>query len=337
VAQNETIQLDHGAGGLASRRLLERVFAKHLANDVLAQMDDAAVLAAPAGRLVVSTDSFVVDPLFFPGGDIGCLAVHGTVNDVAMRGGRPLYLTAGFVIEEGLALADLERVVASMGRAAAQAGVKVIAGDTKVVGRGQADKLFINTAGIGVLADGLELGASRARAGDAVLVSGTLGDHGVTIMAARQGLGLELPTRSDTAPLADLVADVLAACPGARLFRDPTRGGLATALKEIAEASGVAMELDEAAIPIAGTVAGACELLGLDPLYLANEGKLICVAPAEQAQAALAAMRGHRLGDRAAIIGRAVAEKPGRVWLNTAVGGRRLLEMLSGEPLPRIC
>ncbi|ADK86093.1 hydrogenase expression/formation protein HypE [Desulfarculus baarsii DSM 2075] len=337
MAQNETIQLDHGAGGLASRRLLERVFAKHLANDVLAQMDDAAVLAAPGGRLVVSTDSFVVDPLFFPGGDIGCLAVHGTVNDVAMRGGRPLYLTAGFVLEEGLALADLERVVASMGRAAAQAGVKVIAGDTKVVGRGQADKLFINTAGIGVLADGLELGASRARAGDAVLVSGTLGDHGVTIMAARQGLGLDLSTRSDTAPLADLVADVLAACPGARLFRDPTRGGLATALKEIAEASGVAMELDEAAIPIAGAVAGACELLGLDPLYLANEGKLICVAPAEQAQAALAAMRGHRLGDRAAIIGRAVAEKPGRVWLNTAVGGRRLLEMLSGEPLPRIC
>ncbi|MEW5913079.1 MAG: hydrogenase expression/formation protein HypE [Thermodesulfobacteriota bacterium] len=334
---SETILLDHGAGGRASAELVASVFARHLNNPILAELDDAAVLPALAGRLAVSTDSFVVDPIFFPGGDIGSLAVHGTVNDVAMRGARPLYLTAGFVLEEGLALKDLERVVASMARAAEQAGVTVIAGDTKVVGRGQADKLFINTTGIGLIPEGVEVGAHLARPGDAVLVSGSMGDHGVTIMATRQGLGLEAPLASDSAPLNGLTAALLAACPSLHVLRDPTRGGLATALNEIAARSGVSIELTEPAIPIDPAVAGVCELLGLDPLYLANEGKLICLLPAAQAPAALKAMRAHPLGAGAAIIGRAGSDRPGRVWLNTAVGGRRILDMLSGEPLPRIC
>ena len=285
----------------------------------------------------MSTDTFTVDPIFFPGGDIGSLAVHGTVNDVTMRGGRPLFLTVGFVLEEGLPLADLERVVASMARAAREAGVKVIAGDTKVVGRGQADRLFINTTGIGVIPPGLELGAHLARPGDAVLISGSVGDHGVTIMAAREGLGLEAPLRSDSAALNGLAGGVMVACPGLRTLRDPTRGGLATALNEIAAASRVDMELDEAMVPIDPAVAGVCELLGLDPLYLANEGKLICIVDPNQAETALEALRAHPLGKRAAIIGRCGGAKPGKVWMNTAAGGRRILDMLSGEPLPRIC
>ena len=334
---HDKIMLDHGAGGKASAELVAELFAKHLGNEILGQMDDAAVIEPPPGRLAVSTDSFVVDPIFFPGGDIGSLAVHGTVNDVTMRGGRPLYLTAGFVLEEGLPMADLERVVASMGRAAAEAGVAVIAGDTKVVGRGQADKLFINTTGIGVIPAGLEIGAHLARPGDAIIVSGTVGDHGVTIMASREGLGLEAPLSSDSAALGGLAAKVMAACPGLRTLRDPTRGGLATALNEIAAASGVDMELTEAAIPIDPAVAGVCELLGLDPLYLANEGKLICIVDPAEAPAALAALQDHPLGQKAAVIGRCGQERPGKVWINTQVGGRRILDMLSGEPLPRIC
>jgi len=332
-----SILLDHGAGGKASALLVGGLFAKHLGNEVLGQMDDAAVLPRPTGRLAVSTDSFVVDPIFFPGGDIGSLAVHGTVNDVAMRGATPLYLTVGFVLEEGLAIADLERVVASMARAAKEAGVKVVAGDTKVVGRGQADKLFINTTGIGVIPEGLTLGAAQAQPGDAVLVSGTVGDHGVTIMASREGLGLAAPIASDSAPLNHLAAGLIAACPGLRTLRDPTRGGLATALNEIAALSGISIELDEAAIPIDPAVGGVCELLGLDPLYLANEGKLICIVEAAQAPAALNAMRADAHGKGAAIIGRCGGERAGRVWINTSVGGRRILDMLSGEPLPRIC
>ena len=332
-----SILLDHGAGGKAGAELVGGLFAKHLGNDLLSQMDDAAVLPPPRGRLAVSTDSFVVDPIFFPGGDIGSLAVHGTVNDVAMRGATPLYLTVGFVLEEGLAIADLERVVASMAKAAQEAGVKVVAGDTKVVGRGQADKLFINTTGIGVIPDGLEIGAAQAKPGDAVLVSGTVGDHGVTIMASREGLGLDAPIASDSAPLNYLAAGLIKACPGLRTLRDPTRGGLATALNEIAALSGVSIELDEAAIPIDPAVAGVCELLGLDPLYLANEGKLICIVDPDQAPAALNAMRADAHGQGAAIIGRCGVERVGRVWINTSVGGRRILDMLSGEPLPRIC
>jgi len=333
----DTILLDHGAGGKASHDLVSRVFAGRLANPLLDPMDDAAVLMPPAGRLAISTDTFVVDPVVFPGGNIGSLAVHGTVNDVAMRGARPLWLTAGFVLEEGLSIPLLEEIVTAMAAAAAEAGVVIVAGDTKVVGRGQADKLFINTTGVGVIAEGVEVGAHLAAPGDAVLVSGSMGDHGVTIMAQRQGLNLDAPLMSDSAALNGLTAALLAACPGVHVLRDPTRGGLATTLNEIARTSRVALELNEGSIPVNPAVAGVCELLGLDPLYLANEGKLICVVAGDQAQAALAAMRGHPLGRGAAIIGRVLDQPAGRVWLKTAVGGGRILDMLTGEPLPRIC
>lgn len=334
---NETILLDHGAGGRASHELVQRVFARHFSNPALDSLDDAAVVEAPAGRLAISTDTFVVDPIIFPGGNIGSLAVHGTVNDLCCRGARPLWLTAGFVLEEGLPLALLEEVVAAMAEAASAAGVAIVAGDTKVVGRGQADKVFINTAGVGVVAPGVEIGAHMARPGDAVLVSGSMGDHGVTILAQRAGLGLNAPLVSDSAALHQMAAGLIAACPGLHVLRDPTRGGLATTLNEIAASSRVALELDEGAIPVDAAVSGVCELLGLDSLYLANEGKLIAIVAEEQAPAALEAMRSHPKGGRAAIIGRVMEAPAGRVWLNTAVGGRRLLDMLSGEPLPRIC
>ncbi len=334
---SDTILLDHGAGGRASHELLERVFARHLSNPVLDTLDDAAVVDPPPGRLAISTDTFVVDPIVFPGGNIGSLAVHGTVNDLACRGAKPLWLTAGFVLEEGLPVEVLEEVVAAMAEAARAAGVLIVAGDTKVVGRGQADHIFINTAGVGVIPEGVDIGGHLARPGDAVLVSGTMGDHGVTIMAQREGLGLEAPLASDSAPLNGMAAELVAACPGLHVLRDPTRGGLATTLNEIAATSKVAIELDEDAIPVDPAVSGVCELLGLDPLYLANEGKLIAVVEGDQAPAALAAMQAHPKGGRAALIGR-VAEAPaGRVWINTSVGGRRVLDMLSGEPLPRIC
>ncbi len=337
MGKDDTILLDHGAGGRASHELLQRVFARHLANPVLESLDDAAVVEVESGRLAISTDTFVVDPLFFPGGNIGSLAVHGTVNDLACRGARPRWLTAGFVLEEGLPVAVLEEVVAAMAEAARACGVLVVAGDTKVVGRGQADKLFINTAGVGVIPPGVELGAHLARPGDAVLVSGSMGDHGVTILAAREGLGLEVPLVSDSAPLHQMAQALIQACPGLHVLRDPTRGGLATTLNEIAAASGVAIELTEAAIPVREAVAGACELLGLDPLYLANEGKLIAVVVPEAAEAALQTMRAHPAGAEAAVIGRVEEGPAGRVWMNTAVGGRRILDMLAGEPLPRIC
>ncbi len=332
------VTLDHGSGGLASHRLINELFAKQLGDAAPDQIDDAAVLTVPAGRLAVSTDSFVVDPLIFPGGDIGSLAVHGTVNDVAMRGARPLWLTAGFVLEEGLPLDTLARIVESMGRAAGKAGVRIVAGDTKVVGRGQADGLFINTTGIGVINDGLDIGVDKARPGDALIISGTMGDHGATVMAARSGLGLDAPIKSDSAALNHMAQALVEACGnGLRLMTDPTRGGLATAVKEIAQASGVAVELEQAAIPVDPAVDGVCELLGLDPLYLANEGKMVVVVEQGLAEKALETLRGFALGSSAARIGSIVGNTPGRVWLNTAVGGRRVLEMLTGEPLPRIC
>lgn len=334
---SQTILLDHGAGGRASHELVQRVFAGRLSNPLLDPMDDAAVVEVPAGRLAISTDSFVVDPIVFPGGNIGSLAVHGTVNDISCRGGKPLWLTAGFVLEEGLEVELLEEVVEAMAAAAAGAGVSIVAGDTKVVGRGQADKIFINTSGVGVIPAGVEIGGHLARPGDAVLVSGTMGDHGVTIMAQRGGLGLEAPLKSDSASLHGMAAGLIKACPGLHVLRDPTRGGLATTLNEIAQSSGVAMELEEQAIPVGQAVSGVCELLGLDPLYLANEGKLIALVPEDEAQAALEAMQAHPKGGGAALIGRVLESPAGKVWLNTAVGGRRLLDMLSGEPLPRIC
>ena len=332
----DKVLLDYGSGGRASHRFVAELFFKHLGNDILARMDDAAVLSL-TGPVAMSTDSFVVDPIFFPGGDIGSLAVHGTVNDVAMMGARPLFLTCGFILEEGLPMADLERVVASMGEAARKAGVRIVAGDTKVVPRGAADKIFINTTGLGeIMADPAPAG-HRAAVGDVVLVSGSMGDHGLAILSTRQGLSFESPVVSDSAALGGLVARLLAAVPDVHVLRDPTRGGLATTINEIAGQSGVGIELIEAAIPVDPAVAGGCAVLGLDPLYLANEGKCICIVPEASKEAALAALRADPLGAGAAVIGTVVADHPGKVALVTPLGGKRLLGMLEGEQLPRIC
>ncbi len=328
--------LDQGSGGLASHRLVADLFFKHLGNPILARMDDAALIRA-RGTLAVSTDSFTVDPIFFPGGDIGALAVHGTVNDVAMMGARPLYLTCGFILEEGFDLDDLERIVASMALAARKAKVRVIAGDTKVVGRGAADKIFINTTGIGQVVASPAPGGGRARPGDAVIVSGTMGDHGLTVLSHRQNLAFEAPVQSDCASLNHLTLKLIKALPDVHVLRDPTRGGLATTVNEIAKQSGVGIELEDAAIPVDPAVAAGCEILGLDPLYLANEGKLICVVPQRHAKKALEIMRRDPLGRKAVVVGRVSADNPGKVILRTGLGGRRLLGMLEGEQLPRIC
>ncbi|MGD8207306.1 MAG: hydrogenase expression/formation protein HypE, partial [Thiohalocapsa sp.] len=287
--------------------------------------------------LAVSTDAHVISPLFFPGGDIGCLAVHGTVNDIAMCGARPLYLTAGFILEEGLPLADLARIVQSMAGAAKEAGVAVVAGDTKVVERGNGDGCFITTTGIGVVPDGVEISGDRARPGDAILISGGIGEHGVAVMSKRENLGFETEIRSDTAALHDLVAAMIDAVPEIHALRDPTRGGLATTLNELAQQSDVGMWLQESAIPVRPEVAAACELLGLDPLYVANEGKLIAICPAEHAEPLLAAMRSHPRGRDAAIIGRVTDDRHRFVQMETALGGSRICDWLAGEQLPRIC
>ena len=332
-----TVDMTHGAGGRASAQLIAEVFACHLDNPILAAGNDAAAFAVPAGRLVMSTDGHVVSPLFFPGGDIGCLSVHGTINDVAMLGARPLHLTAGFILEEGFPLADLDRIVASMAAASREAGVPVVAGDTKVVERGKADGVFITTTGIGVVADGIEVSGDRATPGDAIIVSGPIGDHGVAILSKRAGLEFETEIRSDTAALHGLVAAMLAAVPGMHCLRDPTRGGLGTTLNEIAQQSKVGMRIREAAIPVKGDVAAACELLGLDPLYIANEGKLVAVCPQPNAVALLAAMRAHPLGREAAIIGEVVEDANAFVQTETRFGGYRMVDWLTGEQLPRIC
>ena len=336
------IEMSHGAGGRAGAQLVEELFLRHLDNPFLRQGDDGAVLPAPtfAGKLVLSTDCHVVSPLFFPGGDIGCLAVHGTLNDVAMMGARPLALTAGFVIEEGFALADLDRIVASMAAAARAAGVPVVAGDTKVVERGKGDGVFITTTGFGVVPAGVELSGTRARPGDAILLSGSIGDHGMAIMSQRENLAFEAPLVSDSAALHELVAAMLAAVTTSadlRCLRDPTRGGLATTLNEIARQSGVGMMLDETAIPVQPAVAAACEFLGLDPLYVANEGKLVAIVAAADAERLLAAMRAHPLGAQAAQIGVVQADPGHFVQMTTGLGGRRNVDWLSGEQLPRIC
>ncbi len=319
--------------------LIQEVFLPFLDNPLLRQMADATVL--PAGerpcRLAVSTDSFVVRPLFFPGGDIGSLAVHGTVNDLAMRGARPLWLTAAFILEEGLPLEDLRRIVRSMAGAAARAGVAVVAGDTKVVERGHGDGVFINTTGVGVIPDGVDIGPHRIRPGDVVLINGTVGDHGIAVLSQREGLGFETDLVSDSAPLDDLVRALLEAAPHTHCLRDPTRGGVAAALNELAAAAGVGVELDEAAVPIRPAVAAACEMLGFDPLTVANEGKLLAFVPPDEAEAALAALCAHPLGQEAARIGVVTEEHPGRVLVRTGIGGRRILDMPLGELLPRIC
>jgi len=332
----DKVLLDYGSGGRASHRFVNDLFFKHLGNDILARMDDAAVLAL-TGPVAMSTDSFVVDPIFFPGGDIGSLAVHGTVNDVAMMGARPLYLTCGFILEEGLPMDDLARIVASMGEAARAAGVRIVAGDTKVVPRGAADKIFINTTGIGEIMVDPAPSGHRAAVGDVVIVSGTMGDHGLAILSTRAGLSFDAPVVSDSASLCGLVGKLLAAVPGVHVLRDPTRGGLATTLNEIAGQSNIGIEIMQDDIPVDPAVAGGCSILGLDPLYLANEGKFLCILPEPQAQAALAVLRADPLGAGAVVIGRTTEEHAGKVAMVTPLGGKRLLGMLEGEQLPRIC
>jgi hydrogenase expression/formation protein HypE len=345
--KNGCIDLSHGAGGRASAQLIADLFHHHLGNDYLGRGDDGAVLPLPSigsstnstfgERLVMSTDSHVVTPLFFAGGDIGCLAVHGTINDVAVMGATPLYLAAGFILEEGFPLADLARIVASMAEAARSAGVPIVTGDTKVVERGKADGLFITTTGVGALPAGRDIGGARASPGDAILLSGTLGDHGMAIMSQRENLGFDAPIISDTAALNGLIGTLLATGAEIHAMRDPTRGGLATTLNEIATQSGVGMLLQEPAIPVRPTVVAACEFLGLDPLYVANEGKLICICPADAAETLLAAMRAHPLGADAARIGEVIADERHFVQLVTALGGKRMVDWLAGDQLPRIC
>ena len=331
------VDLTHGAGGRAMQQLIEEIFRPAFDNPMLARGDDQAAFDVAAGRMAMSTDTFVVSPLFLPGGDIGSLAVHGTVNDVAMSGAQPLYLSAGFVIEEGFPLADLQRIARSMGAAARAAGVAIVTGDTKVVERGKADGLFVNTAGIDIVPPGIEISGDRARPGDAVLVSGSMGDHGVAIMAHRTGLEFETTIVLDSAALNGLVADLVAAVPAIRVLRDPTRGGLAATLNEICLQSAVGMRLDEAAIPIKPEVLGACELLGLDPLNVANEGKLVAIAPAEHAATLLDVLRGHPLGRDAMVIGEVIADPARFVRMATRIGGERIVDWLAGEQLPRIC
>ena len=331
------VDMSHGGGGRAMVQLITDLFARHLGNEFLAQGNDGTCLPQAAGRLVVSTDSHVVSPLFFPGGDIGGLSVHGTVNDVAVMGATPLYLTAGFILEEGFPLADLARIVESMARAAKAAGVSLVAGDTKVVEQGKGDGVFITTTGIGFLPEGVHLSGDLARPGDVLLVSGSIGDHGVAIMSQRENLSFDAPILSDTAALNGLAAVMLASGAAIRVMRDPTRGGVAATLNEIAQQSAVGIHLEEAAIPVKPAVEAACELLGLDPLNIANEGKLLAICAAEDADILLAAMRAHPLGREAAIIGRVVEDANAFVQMKTKFGGRRMVDWLSGEQLPRIC
>ena len=335
--RDELVTLAHGSGGKATRALVEGLFVEELGNPLLAPLGDSALLELNGSRLAFTTDSYVVKPIFFPGGDIGELAVNGTVNDLAVAGARPLALSAGFVIEEGFPVADLRRIAASMARAARAAGVPVATGDTKVVERGKADGVYITTAGVGTVADGVRLSAGRVRPGDRVLVSGTLGDHGMAVVVARGGLALEVELESDTAPLHELALALLSLGDAVHWMRDPTRGGLATALNELAEQAAVAVRLEEAALPLRPAVVGTCEILGIDPLYVASEGRLIAVVAEESAGEALTILRSHPLGAEAAMVGQISAEPEGIVVLQTAFGGSRVVDMLVGDPLPRIC
>jgi hydrogenase expression/formation protein HypE len=336
----EQIVLGHGSGGRLTAELIERVFVPGFGNDTLALLEDQATLPLPGlegVRLAFTTDSFVVRPLFFPGGDIGRLAVHGTINDLAVGGARPLWLAAAFILEEGLPVSDLTRITASMQAACREAGVAVVTGDTKVVDRGKGDGVFITTTGIGIVPEGRHLALRNVRPGDRVLVSGTVGDHGIAILSVREGLEFETVLESDTASLASLTETLLAACPAVRWMRDPTRGGVASALNELAGAARVGVRLDESAIPLRPEVRAACEMLGLDPLHVANEGKLIAVVPANSAERALEVLRGHPLGRSAALLGEVVADHPGLVTMRSLIGGERVVAMLAGEQLPRIC
>ncbi|MFO1153071.1 MAG: hydrogenase expression/formation protein HypE [Rhodospirillales bacterium] len=331
------IDLSHGSGGRAMAQLIEELFEAHFDNPWLAGRNDQACFEVPGGQMVMTTDGFVISPLFFPGGDIGSLAVHGTINDVAMAGASPLYLAVALIIEEGFPLADLHTIIASMADAAREAGVSIVTGDTKVVERGKGDGIFITTTGVGRVPEGVHISADRARPGDAILLSGTIGDHGIAVLSKRENLSFEAEIRSDSAALHTLVAEMVRAVPGIHAMRDPTRGGLATLLNEIARESRVGMTIREDVIPVNPGVAGACELLGLDPLYAANEGKLVAFCPATDADRLLAAMRSHPLGRQAAIIGEVVKDPDCFVQMETAFGGNRLVDWLAGEQLPRIC
>jgi len=329
--------MGHGGGGTLSAELVEHIFKPAFSNAALDRMSDSAVVQVPAGRLAYSTDSFVVRPLFFPGGSIGALAVHGTVNDLAMSGATPLHLSAGFILEEGFPMESLGRIVTDMAAAARAAGVTIVTGDTKVVERGRGDGVYINTSGIGLIAEGVHIAPQRARAGDAILLSGTLGDHGMAIMSVREGLEFETTIESDCASLHTLVAALLAAVPDVHVLRDPTRGGLASALNEIASEAKVGMVVQEDDVPVKPQVRSACELLGLDPYFVANEGKLLAIVPGNTAQAALQALRAHPLGADAAIIGEVTDQHPGMLIGRTGIGASRVITMQIGEQLPRIC
>jgi hydrogenase expression/formation protein HypE len=338
MVSEKLILLDHGSGGLASQKLIGEMFLKYLDNPILKTLEDSAVLENQAGKIAFTTDSYVVDPIFFPGGDIGKLAVHGTINDLAMRGAKPLCLSLGLILEEGFPLEELERVIVSVSEACNEAAVPVVTGDTKVVPKGKGDKIFINTSGIGFVAEEITISSQMAQEGDIVILSGSMGDHGITIMTCQAGISVQGNLKSDTMPLHNLVQILLAELPGCvHTLRDPTRGGVATTLNEIAENSGLCIELSDESLPIRPEVKAACELLGLEPLYLANEGKCLAIVREDKADRALEVMHSTREGSEAAIIGRLTGGKGGRVIINTPVGGSRIVTPLHGAPLPRIC
>ncbi len=335
--KNGRVEMSHGSGGRAMAQLISELFAAEFSNQYLSQGNDGALLPAAIGRIVIATDSHVVSPLFFPGGDIGSLSVHGTINDVAVMGATPLYLAASFILEEGFPLADLQRIVESMAKASREAGVSIVTGDTKVVERGKGDGVFITTTGFGVVREGVNLSGDLAQPGDKILLSGKIGDHGMAILSQREGMTFSAPIVSDTAALHHLIAVMFVSGAKLRVLRDPTRGGLASTLNEIASQSGVGMMLNESAIPVNQSVEAACEFLGLDPLYVANEGKLVAICAAEDAQKLLDVMRAHPLAGEASIIGEVLEDKHGFVQMTTKMGGRRVVDWLVGEQLPRIC
>jgi len=337
LTTRDRILLGHGSGGKLSAELVRDIFLPAFGNPTLAQLNDQAVVSINGSRLAITTDSFVVKPLFFPGGDIGSLAVHGTINDLAVGGAQPLFLSVAFILEEGLPMETLQRVVVSLQRAASDAGVQVVTGDTKVVEKGKGDGLFINTTGIGIVPEGIELSADRAKPGDKVILSGFLGDHGIAILAQREGLEFETTIESDSAALHTLVAEMLKTSTAIRCMRDPTRGGVSSTLNEIAQQSGVGIEIEEETIPVREDVRGACEMLGLDPLYVANEGKLVAIVAPEAADALVETMRQHRLGKEARIIGTVSDKNAGLVTMRTTLGTTRIVDMLAGDQLPRIC
>ncbi len=337
ITQHDTIQMAHGAGGRLSAELTQKLFLPRFSNPALSALEDQAMLNLPSGRLAFSTDSFVVDPLFFPGGDIGDLAINGTVNDIAMSGAKPMYLSVGFIIEEGLSMKTLHRALLSMERAAKIAEIAIVTGDTKVVEKGQCDKLFINTSGIGIIPDGVEISCRSLKPGDQILLSGTLADHGMAIMSTRKGLSFQSQLKSDTASLGKLVEAILSVTKNIHAMRDPTRGGLATTLNEFAKSSNVGIRIFEDALPVRPDVKGACEVLGIDPLYVANEGKCVVVLPKDHAEAVLNEMKSHPVGKDACLIGEVTDKNPGMVIMKTLLGANRIVDMPLGEQLPRIC